>query len=230
LWDNFLLCFNELAELLGRYALNRRPSMPRTPKPKSGRKRGAQPAERKLAKPLILRLVELAELLMVDQSRITQLTQEGLMKRVAKGEYDLRQAVQDYIRYLRDQQKRQTLVAADSRVRDARAKDIEARTAQRLGQLVSLSVYDEMIDGFAGVVRSELAGIPARCTRDLVMRRIIERELNAGLRRMAEYAMAQSIRVEAMGGPNASERTNGAGPVGGGKSDVPADGSGSGAS
>jgi predicted HTH domain antitoxin len=191
--------------------------------------RGGQRIERKLAKPIVLRLVELAELLMMDASRVTQLTKDGTLKRLAKGEYDLRQAVQDYIRYLREYQKRQTAAAADSRVRDARAKDIEARTAQRLGQLVSLSVYDEMIDGFAGVVRSELAGMPAACTRDLVMRRIIERELNVRLRRMAEYAMAQSIRVEAMGGPDSSQRSTRARSVGGGESDLSPNGSDSGA-
>jgi predicted HTH domain antitoxin len=192
--------------------------------------KGIRPLVRRLSKPIVLQGAEMAELLMVQASRITQLVTEGALKRIGKGQYDLKDTVQAYIRHLREVQKRQQVQTADNRIRDARAKDIEARTAQRLGQLVSLALYDEMIDGFAGIVRSEFAGMPAACTRDLVMRRIIERETNARLHRIAEYAMAQSIRVEAIRGADAPERSNGAGRLGRSKSDLPADGGDSGAS
>jgi hypothetical protein len=183
---------------------------------------------RRLAKPIILQGAEVAELLTIHGTRVTQLTRDGILKRIGKREYDLKDTVQAYIRHLRDQQKRQQVNTADNRIRDARARDIEARTAQRLGQLVSLSVFDEMIDGFAGIVRSEFAGMPAACTRDLVLRRIIERETNARLRRIAEYAMAQSVRVEAVRDSDAPERSNGAGRLGGSESDLPIDGGDSG--
>ena len=133
---------------------------------------------RRLAK-LIVGGTEMGELLQITASRVTQLVAAGVIPREAKGLYDVKPTVQAYIRFLREQQKRQQINTADNRIRDARAKDIEARTAQRLGSLVSLTLFDEMLHGFAGVVRSELAGMPASCTRDLIMRRIIERELNA---------------------------------------------------
>jgi len=188
-----------------------------------------KPVVRRLDRPIMVRTVELAELLTIQGSRLTQLTTDGTIKRKAKGLYDLREAVQDYIRYLREQQKRQQVSTADNRIRDARAKDIEARTAERLGRLVPLSVYDEMIDGFAGIVRSELAGMPAACTRDLTMRRIIERELNARLHRMAEFAKSESIRVGTMGRVDDSERADGARRLGRSKSDLSSNGSDSGA-
>jgi hypothetical protein len=166
---------------------------------------------------MILQGVELAELLLTESSRISQLAKEGVFKRIGKGAYDLKESVQAYVRWQRDQQKRQTIISADSRVREARARDIEARTSQRLGQLVPLALYDEMIHGFAGVVRSELAGMAATCTRDLVMRRIIDRELNARLHRMAEYAKAKSVRVGALGLADDSQRGNGTGRVGSGE-------------
>ena len=160
-------------------------------------------------------LAEVCEITMLSRQRIDQLLKDGWITRYGKNQYNLANAVQGYIRFLRDNSRRSQVSAADSRVRDARAKDIEARTAQRLGHLVSISVYDEMIDGFAGLVRSEFAGLAAACTRDLILRRIIEREVNARLRRMAEYAMAQSVRVEAIREADAPERPNGAGSVGG---------------
>jgi hypothetical protein len=184
--------------------------------------------QRKLKKPLIVNGGEMAEILTIHQSRLTQLVREGALKRLGKTEYDLKDTVQAYIRHLRDQQKRQQVNTADNRIRDARARDIEARTAQRLGQLVSLALYDEMIDGFAGIVRSEFAGMPAACTRNLPDRRVIERETNARLRRIAEYAMAQSIRVAEVRGADAPERSNGAGHMGGSESDLSTDGSDSG--
>jgi hypothetical protein len=92
-----------------------------------------------------------------------------------------------------------------------------------LSRLVPLDIYEEMIDGLAGVVRSEFAGLAAASTRDLTMRRIIEREVNARLRRISEYAMAQAIRLEAVGGADDAVRANGAGHLGSGKQDVPAD-------
>jgi hypothetical protein len=94
------------------------------------------------------------------------------------------------------------------------------RTQQRLSRLVPIEIYDGMIDSFAGVVRSELAGLAVVCTRDLALRRIIEREVNARLRRMAEHAMAQAIRLETVRGTDDAVRTDRAGPVGGGEQDV----------
>ena len=145
-----------------------------------------------------------------------------------KGIYNWIEACGGYIKFLRDEDRRSSKHAADSRMRDAKAFDIEVRTRQRLGKLVPLEAYEEMIDNITGVVRSEFAGMAAACTRDLVLRRIIEREVNARLRRIAEYAMAQAIRLETVGGTDDAERANGAGPVGSSKPDLPANGGGAG--
>jgi hypothetical protein len=53
------------------------------------------------------------------------------------------------------------------------------------------------------------------------MRRIIEREVNARLRRIAEHSMAQAIRLETHGGADDAVRANGAGHMGGGEQDIP---------
>jgi len=171
----------------------------------------------------------LCQLLMLSRQRIEQLVRDGYITRHARGEYSLVASVQGYIKFLRDETRRQNVSAADSRIRDARAKDIEVRTAVRLQQLVPRSVFEEMIEAFAGVVRSEFAGLAAACTRDLTVRRTIEREINARLRRIAEHALAQAIRVETVRVTDDAIGADGTGHLGGGEPDVSSNGSGAGA-
>jgi len=155
--------------------------------------------------------------------RISQLAHDGWFKqlqRPKRGVYDWAEACGGYIRYLRHEDRTTSKGAADNRMRDAKAHDIEVRTRQRLGRLIPLEVYEEMIDNMAGVVRSEFAGLAAASTRDLTMRRIIEREVNARLRRIAEHGLAQAIRLEKVGGTDDAVRADGAGPVGSSKPKV----------
>src|SRR5882672_5508744 len=111
-------------------------------------------------------------------ARIGQLANMGWFKPVSKGKYNWIEACSGYIKFLRDEDRRSSKSASDTRIKDAKARDIEVRTSQRLSRLIPLEVYEEMIDGIAGVVRSEFAGLAAACTRDLTLRRIIEREVD----------------------------------------------------
>jgi hypothetical protein len=172
----------------------------------------------------VVDITVLCQLLMMSRQRVNQLVADGWIKKQDRGQYGLVDSVQGYIRFLRDEHRRQNMSAAASRISDARAKDIEVRTALRLSHLVPREVYDEMIDGFAGVVRSEFAGVAATCTRDLPMRRIIDREVNARLRRVAEFAMAQALRLEAVRSTDSSIGGDGAGSVGGSKQNVSSNG------
>lgn len=163
----------------------------------------------------------LAECWGLSPGRVAQIATEGAFKPAGYGgRYDWFEACSGYIRHLRSEDRKASRSAADGRIKDAKARDIETRTAQRLSRLIPLEVYEEMIDNIAGMVRAEFAGLAAASTRDLTMRRIIEREVNARLRRIAEHAMAQAIRLETSGGPAASIGTNGAGHLGGAEQDV----------
>ena len=157
--------------------------------------------------------------------RVGQLEKDGWYKRIAgtRGNFNWIEACGGYIKFLRAEDRRSTRSSADSRMKDAKARDIETRTQQRLGRLVPLDTYEDMIDTICGMVRSEFAGLAATCTRDLPMRRVIEREVNARLRRIAEAALVQAVRLETDSTPDAAIGPDGAGPVGGGKQDVSAD-------
>jgi hypothetical protein len=162
-------------------------------------------------------------------SRISQFVAEGWLKTTGKkAQYSWFDANQGYVRWLRDEDRKTSKSAADTRMRDAKAREIEVRTMQRLSRLVPLDIYEEMIDNIAGVVRSQFAGLAAACSRDLVLRRIIEREVNARLRRIAEHAMAQAIRLETVRGTDDAVGADRAGPVGSSQPDLPGNSSGAG--
>jgi transcriptional regulator with XRE-family HTH domain len=170
----------------------------------------------------------LATVMGVSAARVSQLARDGWFKEIKRGVWNWQDACNGYIRYLRDEDRRSTRSQGDSRIRDAKARDIEVRTLQRLSRLIPLEVYENMIDNFAGVVRTEFAGLATVCSRDLTMRRIIERQVNDRLRRIAEYAMAQAVRLEAVRGADDAVGSNGAGSVGGDEQDVSPNGGGSG--
>lgn len=106
-------------------------------------------------------------------SRISGLCNAGWFKPLPgkyRGKYNWIEACGGYIKFLRDEDRRSSKSAADSRIKDAKARDIETRTQQRLGRLIPLDVYEEMIDNITGIVRTEFAGLAAASTRDLTMR------------------------------------------------------------
>jgi len=139
-----------------------------------------------------------------SKARLDQLVDEGVIQRVAKGQYDLIDACARYVKYMRNEDRRSTKGAADVRVRDARAHEIEIRTAERMGRLVSVEDFDAMIDEIGGAFRAEIGGLPARVTRDLTLRRKIEVEGHAILNRVADVAIKNAARLEASrANPNA---------------------------
>jgi len=160
--------------------------------------------------------ITLAKAFGVSTARVSQLDRDGFISPVGgrRGKYNWMDAVNGYIKFLRDENRQTSKSAAESRIRDAKAQDIEVRTAERLGKLVPLEVFEQMIDEIVGAVRTAFSGLAASCTRDLVLRRVIEREVNARLRQIAEDAMAKAIRLEAGRSPHDAVRADGAGPLG----------------
>ena len=130
-----------------------------------------------------------ARLLMISEERIRQLVKQGYVPRSEKRGYvQLVGSVQGYLRYLKDDERRSAKSAADSRVRDARALEIELRIAERTRDLIPIEDALTDMAELAGMVRSELAGLPARLTRIIDERQKIETEIDGVLSRLAERA------------------------------------------
>ena len=135
------------------------------------------------------------QLLMLSRQRLDQLAAQGWVTRHSPGRWRTVALVQGYIRFMRDEGRRMSRSAAGSRVREARAKEIEVRTAERLGKLVPLEDFDAFVDLVCGLFRAELGGLPARFTRDLPTRRALEREINELLTRIADVLDAKSAAI-----------------------------------
>lgn len=114
-----------------------------------------------------------ALLLMISDERVRQLVKSGYIERPQRGRVPLVGAVQGYIRFLREEERRSTKSAADNRVREARAKEIELRTAREAGELVPLEEAVAYVQSVVGTLMSRLNGLPAQITRNLDERRRI---------------------------------------------------------
>lgn len=162
------------------------------------------------------------QLLMLSRQRIDQLVKEGYIRKRGPGQFALVDVVQGYIRFLKNEERRGTKNASDNRVRDARALEIELRTMQKMKQLLPLPFVLEVIDKLCGMVRSEFSGFAAAATRDLAMRRIIDREVYARLERVAKAASSEALRLETDSSQPVAVASDGAGRMGGSEQDVSA--------
>lgn len=164
----------------------------------------------------LISIAQAARLLMISEERIRQLQKQGYIPRLDKrGVVPLVGAVQGYLRYLKDDERRSAKSAADSRVRDARALEIELRIAERARDLIPWEDALADMAELAALVRAELAGLPARLTRSLDERGKIETEIDGVLARLSERAAqkAQSLgagRRDPDAEPEAAARSMGA--------------------
>jgi hypothetical protein len=131
-----------------------------------------------------------AKLLMVSGQWVRDLQKAGHIPRGPRGKVSLVGAVQGYIGFLKQEERRTSKSAADSRVRDARATEIEQRIAERDRRLIPVEEAEAAVDSLAATVRSEFTGLPARAFRDLALRRQLETEVNGSFERVAEKLSA----------------------------------------
>jgi hypothetical protein len=119
-------------------------------------------------------MAQAALLLMISDERVRQLQRGGYIPRAEKGRVPLVGAVQGYIRFLKDEERRSQRTAAESRVRDARAREIELRTARDEQELIPAEEAVAYAQEVFGQLVSRLNGLPAQFTRDLDERRRLE--------------------------------------------------------
>lgn len=140
----------------------------------------------------LITLEQAGRLLMVGTEWVRRLIKEGYIPRPKPGRTTIVGAVQGYIKYLKDAHARTSKTAADSRVRDARAAEIELRNAERRRELIPVEDATAAMDFLVAEVREQLNGLPARVTRDLDLRRKIEAEVY-----VAQSAIAQALATAA---------------------------------
>src|SRR5262245_2013878 len=89
---------------------------------------------------------QLALLLMITGERVRQLQKLGAIPPSVKGNIPLVGAVQGYITWLKDEERRTSKSASASRVQDARAHEIEMRTAEKKRELIPVTEAIAAVD------------------------------------------------------------------------------------
>lgn len=130
--------------------------------------------------------VQAARLLMLSDERIRQLVKDGYIPRVAQGRFNLVTVVQGYIRFLKDDGRRSSKSAADNRVRDARAAEIERRMAREDRDIIMLDEAMAAYDFATGLYLASVSGLPARMTRNASERRRLEAICDGERQRLAD--------------------------------------------
>jgi hypothetical protein len=138
---------------------------------------------------------------MISEERIRQLVKQGFIPKPEKhGFVQLVGAAQGYLRYLKDDERRSAKSAAGSPVRDARVLEIELRIAERSRELIPVEDALNDMAELAGVMRSELSGLPARLTRIVAARQKVETEIDGILLRLSLRAAQKAESLEACRG------------------------------
>lgn len=135
---------------------------------------------------MIIPLKALSEILMLTPQRVNQIERDGWIPKTARNEYALLPAIQGYLKFLKDHERRSSKSAEAARVQNARAVEIELRNARAAGQLYDAEDVEAVFADVLGTYRSELSGVAAASTRDLTQRAIIEKHLNGAIDRCRE--------------------------------------------
>jgi hypothetical protein len=135
---------------------------------------------------------QMAKLLGFSRQNLEKIAAAGWVKLRAPNCWPIIETFQGVLKYARDEGRRSTKSASDSRVATARAKEIELRTAQRAGELCETEEAYAVLDEIFGMLKADLFGLPAAVTRDLNVRRDIEKGVTDILNRTAAKLEARA--------------------------------------
>lgn len=125
-------------------------------------------------------------LLMIGPERIRQLNKAGYVPIPKRGFTTIVGAVQGYIRFLKDEDRKATATGALERAREAKARETEQKIAERDRRLIPIEDAELAMDLLVGAVAKELDGQAARITRDMALRRTIEADVHGAKTRIAK--------------------------------------------
>ncbi|MDP1908983.1 MAG: hypothetical protein Q8K85_11835 [Hyphomicrobium sp.] len=122
-----------------------------------------------------------AHLLKCTPRWLQKLVDEGHIERRGRGRYAIVPVVHGGLDYLKDEQRRTSKSAAASRVQDARAREYELKNAEREARLVDINEHQELFVEVFGTLKASLYGVPARASKDIAIRRVIEKAIEEAL-------------------------------------------------
>ena len=142
---------------------------------------------------------ELCELVDLTKGRISHLQSAGVIKPVGRDCWRLIETVRALVNEARE---RTRIAASPERARweAARAQREEMKAKQLVGELCRTKDFDDAWVEVIGYMVAGITAIPARCTRDRVLRRTIEAQLDAWRVDVANYFQRRADELEGKGG------------------------------
>lgn len=105
----------------------------------------------------LISLGSAAALLMVSEHWIRDLSKKGYIPKPDRGTVPLVAAVQGYIGWLKDEDRRASKTAVASAVQQVRAKEIEMRIAREAGELIEMPSIEAVFADCMKIFREELS-------------------------------------------------------------------------
>ena len=109
----------------------------------------------------------IAKLLMLDERRVQQLVKEGWIPRGDRGRYHLVEAVQGYIKYLKEHTRESGRGTEHARLARAQAMKVEMQNYRLLGELQTTQQVEETTQGLVVLMRSGLESLKGRLSNEL---------------------------------------------------------------
>jgi phage terminase Nu1 subunit (DNA packaging protein) len=127
-----------------------------------------------------------AKLLMVSEMWIGKLHKMEYIPKAGRGKWNLIAVVQGYIRFLKDEDRRSSKSAAQSRITDIKAARLEMQMQAERRELVPLDDTRLVLDTAASLMQSNLMAVPSKFTRDVKERRRLEAMIAEALCKIAD--------------------------------------------
>jgi hypothetical protein len=118
--------------------------------------------------------------------RVRQLIKEGWIPRGPRGKVNFIKGIQGMDKYRQDQLARATAKMGDSKIKDARTKEIEMRIAEKSGALISFDEVLAINQTLWGAMKAELDGLAASVSREREVRHRIQDRVDGALNRVAK--------------------------------------------
>ena len=127
------------------------------------------------------------------RQNIARLTAEAVIEQRSDGCYDQTASRLRYIKHLR--MPRSSRAEADAAHLRAKAQILQIKIMQQQRKLVLREDANALIDEMCGVVLTHLSGMAARCSRDMVIRREIDRVVYEVRRELAQVCFKDGGRA-----------------------------------
>jgi hypothetical protein len=118
---------------------------------------------------------ELARHLYMSRQNIDALVSSGVIERRGDGLFDQAQCRLRYIKHLQSERRGNARAEADAALSRSKARMLQLRIGLQEKELMHVSDHLEAIDALCGLFLEKITTMPARCSRDLDVRRSIDK-------------------------------------------------------